>query len=365
VAIPDVPTVGVPISIGPDDAVIPGDAGGLSRVPLSVDRRRVLVETSPALADRERAHAHRHHIAKTAVMVFVLGLFAVELVFVAPFIARAGHLLRHLHWGWVALALVAEAASMGMFARLQRQMMATGGAKLRAWGVNGPLASFGLLSSGVLSSLTLTVIIVLGATFAHSGGGSNALAFGEILLALAAAVALRRLVHRPDVMLRIGRRGLQVWNRVRRQPPDAGDAIVRGIVEQLTLIRPRKRDWALGLIFASLNWAYDLLCLIAACRAVGASGPGIELALVTYAAGMAASSVPLLPGGLGVIDGALIIALSRGGMATSYATAGVIVYRVISLGLVALVGWTLWFAGNELDRRRRKLPLAAHVPADL
>ena len=98
----------------------------------------------------------------------------------------------------------------------------------------------------------------------------------------------------------------------------------------------------LGLLFATLNWVYDLICLVAACHAVGASGPSVSVALVTYAAGMTASSLPLLPGGLGVVDGVLILALVRGGMPVSIATAGVLIYRLISLGLVSLVGWLLW-----------------------
>ncbi len=57
---------------------------------------------------------------------------------------------------------------------------------------------------------------------------------------------------------------------------------------------------------------------------------------------MTASSLPLLPGGLGVVDGVLILALVRGGMPAATATAGVLIYRLISLGVVSLIGWLLW-----------------------
>jgi uncharacterized protein (TIRG00374 family) len=96
----------------------------------------------------------------------------------------------------------------------------------------------------------------------------------------------------------------------------------------------------------------DLVCLVAACRAAGAHGPTIEVALVAYAAGMAASSLPLVPGGIGVVDGALLLALTRGGLSLSQATAGVLIYRLISLVFVAVVGWLFWLVLNQRDRRR-------------
>ena len=76
------------------------------------------------------------------------------------------------------------------------------------------------------------------------------------------------------------------------------------------------------------------------------------MALVTYAAGMTASSLPLLPGGLGIVDGVLILALVRGGMTASTATAGVLIYRLISLGVVSLIGWLLWVFVERTGRSK-------------
>ncbi len=317
--------------------------------------------------------------------ISIVAMLAVEIVLVAPYVKHAWHLIIHPSWGFLVLALAAQAASMGVFARLQRrmlpgdvkiklgQMMAVtyaanamsvtlpGGPvmsstytfrKLRAWGVNGPVASVGLVSSGVLSSLTLAVIIVLGATFARSGTGDAIEVAAETVLAVAALFLARALLRRPDMMLRMGRRTMRLVNRTRHRPAEAGTQRMREIVTQLSLIKASRRDWLIGLLYATLNWGYDLLCLVFACHAVGASGPGFELALVVYAAGKAAANVPLLPGGLGVVDAALVLTLTRGGFTADTATAGVIVYRLISLGLVALVGWVFWLVGNRLDHRR-------------
>jgi uncharacterized membrane protein YbhN (UPF0104 family) len=54
------------------------------------------------------------------------------------------------------------------------------------------------------------------------------------------------------------------------------------------------------------------------------------------------------------VDGALLIALTHGGLALSSATAGVLVYRLISFVLVAAVGWVFWFLLNRKPDSRRE-----------
>ena len=121
-------------------------------------------------------------------------------------------------------------------------------------------------------------------------------------------------------------------------------------VAELREIHPRHLDWTAGLAYAALNWLADLACLVASCRAVGAHGATIELAVVAYVAGMAVSSVSLLPGGLGVVDAAMVLALVHGGLSPVQATAGVLLYRLISFVFIvasagcrglAPGGWTV------------------------
>jgi uncharacterized membrane protein YbhN (UPF0104 family) len=348
------------------------------------DGLRMLVVPSEALDEREQKHPHRHRVVKIVAAILVLGVLGVELAFVAPYVASAGSHLRHLNYGWLALAVAAEAASMAMFARLQQRMVTAGGVrvplrrilgmtyaanamsvtlpagtvastaytfrKLRAWGAGGPLVTFALIASGAL-------ILVLGATFSGGGSANPFLLAAEFAATILGAIALRRLMRRPDVLLRVGNRALRVGDRLLRRPPESGQAQLKHVIDELTLIRPRSRDWALGLLFATLNWAYDLLCLVAACHAVGANGPSLSVALVTYAAAMTASSLPLLPGGLGVVDGVLILALIRGGMPASLATAGVLIYRLISLGVVSLIGWLLWIFVERTGHKSRRAVL--------
>jgi len=69
------------------------------------------------------------------------------------------------------------------------------------------------------------------------------------------------------------------------------------------------------------------------------SGLSLSLLLLAYAAGMAASSLSLLPGGLGVVDAALVLTLVAGGIPAASALPAVLLYRLISLGGVVTVGW--------------------------
>jgi lysylphosphatidylglycerol synthase-like protein len=85
---------------------------------------------------------------------------------------------------------------------------------------------------------------------------------------------------------------------------------------------------------------------------VGAGGSSLVLVMVAYIAGMSASGLSLLPGGLGVVDAAMIFALTQGGVSTTLATAGVLLYRLISFALVVSLGWIIWAATWFAERNR-------------
>lgn len=77
--------------------------------------------------------------------------------------------------------------------------------------------------------------------------------------------------------------------------------------------------------------------------------------LIGYLAGMSASGISLLPGGLGVVEPALILALVHGGASTASATAGALLYRMITWVLFTLIGWAVWAGRWGLARARHRL----------
>jgi uncharacterized protein (TIRG00374 family) len=122
---------------------------------------------------------------------------------------------------------------------------------------------------------------------------------------------------------------------------------------RLLRVRIPPRDLAAASLFSVANWLADAACLALCCRALGIQVGIVPLAL-TYIAGMTASSLPIVPGGLGTVDGALTLGLVTAGVATSPALAVVVLYRLISLVLIGAVGWVLWLAGRRGEGAARR-----------
>jgi pimeloyl-ACP methyl ester carboxylesterase len=93
---------------------------------------------------------------------------------------------------------------------------------------------------------------------------------------------------------------------------------------------------------ALANWLADAAVLAVSIRATGATVPWHDLLLV-YGVGIAAQSLNITPGGLGVTEGSLSLALVATGLGTRQALAAVLLYRLASFWLVALTGWLVVF----------------------
>jgi uncharacterized protein (TIRG00374 family) len=330
---------------------------------------------------------------RLALLVVVVSMLVVEGFVLGPYLARAGSVLSSPDLRWLALAVLAELISMGAFARMQRRMLFTGGTRvsmrqmvaltyaanavsvtlpggsalssayvfrrLRRWGATVPAAGFTVIASGVLSTFSFALLAITCAVLAGSGGISSLLII-LVILAVATVVVLTRHHHGADVMLSVASHGLNRANRIMHRPADTGLVPLKQFISELSAIKPRNRDWLAGLAFAGLNWVADLVCLLASCRAVGAHASTLVLVMVAYIAGMSASSLSLLPGGLGVVDAAMIFALTSGGVSIVSATAAVILYRLVSYALIVALGWMIWTTIWLADRRTR---VEIEVPA--
>jgi uncharacterized protein (TIRG00374 family) len=131
------------------------------------------------------------------------------------------------------------------------------------------------------------------------------------------------------------------------------------LAEQITAITPRLRDWSAAFWFSLLNWLADLACFVLCCYAVGVSQLGLGAAMVAYVAGLATTSISLLPAGIGSLEAGMLVGLTHGGVAAPLAVAGIVIYRLVSYALVAAVGWVVWAA---LRRRFAGERLAAPPP---
>jgi uncharacterized protein (TIRG00374 family) len=92
--------------------------------------------------------------------------------------------------------------------------------------------------------------------------------------------------------------------------------------------------------WGTLNWLLDCACFAMMFQAIGAPIPWKGL-LLAYGAGQLAATLPITPGGLGVVEGSITVALvAFGGAETSTAFA-VLLYRAISFWLILVIGWLL------------------------
>jgi uncharacterized membrane protein YbhN (UPF0104 family) len=209
---------------------------------------------------------------------------------------------------------------------------------MRNRGASGPAATWTLISGGVVASATLAVVGLSGSLLAGSRSGLVGLAMAAAVVALV-VVAVRRLQRRPEAVLAMGRWVLGRVNAVRRRPSLSGVAALEDMVAQLRSVRPSSRDWTVASGFGLANWAFDMGCLAACGMAVGVHGLTLPLLLVAYTAGMATSGLSLLPGGIGVVDAALVLTMVAGGVPASAALPAVLLYRLIGLVGVVAAGW--------------------------
>lgn len=271
-------------------------------------------------------------------------------------------------------AVVAQFVSLGAYGLLQQRLLGAGGVvvgrrrstsvilagtamtltlpagqvfstaftykQTRRWGATPVVASWQLAMSGVMAAASLAAI-----------GAVGALAFGTrispvaLVLTLVAAIALfsalRYISRNPESMRTIGEAVLARWNRLRSNPPGTGSETWGAVLEQLDAVELRRRDGAAAFGWSAVNRVADLACLGFACWAVGAE-PSFAGLLIAFTAAKAVGSIPLAPGGLGFVDGALIAALTAAGPTASGALAAVFVYRIVSFVLIALVGWLVF-----------------------
>jgi uncharacterized protein (TIRG00374 family) len=209
---------------------------------------------------------------------------------------------------------------------------------MRGRGVSGPAATWSLAAGGLVSTAALLAFGVLGSLLAGSQAGWLQLALAVTGIVLCTA-AVRHLARHPRTAAAVGKWVLRRVNAVRRRPSATGADALDGLVAELRFVRPRSRDWTAATGYALFNWAFDAACLAACAAALDVRGLTLPLLLVAYTAGMATSGVSPLPGGLGVVDAALVLTLVAGGIPAAAALPAVVLYRLVSLVGVVATGW--------------------------
>jgi uncharacterized membrane protein YbhN (UPF0104 family) len=300
--------------------------------------------------------------------------------------------LAHLRWVWVPLAVGLEWESISVFARMQRRLLAAGGATVAAGpmlatvyaanaiatslplagpelgaaftyrrfkrqGVETPVAGWTLMVGGVLSPLAGVLVLVVGALL--SGNDVVAL-LGVVggMFGVAAIVLLHTAIRHPRLRRTLESAATRVLERTRRllRRP-AGDPDEVGVwADRLASMRPDATMWTRASILALANWLTDAGVLAVSIYAVGASVPWQALLLI-YGSGVLVRSLGITPGGIGLVEGTLCLGLVTAGVHVALALASVLLYRFISFWMVAGAGWVvLLFLRRQGDVGRATVP---------
>lgn len=326
---------------------------------------------------------------------YVIGLGLAALAFYqltghSSELAETSAALRRLRWGWVLLAAAAEAGSFLAFALLQRKMLRAGAVdvaigpvaaitlaanaiansipagsaiapvytfrQFRHRGADQALAGWAVVATFVAESIALAVVAATGATVAGAEGASLDL-IGVIVTVLILAVAMGVIFVQKGALVRTVSVVLHLSRRLTGWPRDELAAHIDRIIFRLTAVRLSPGQMADGLRLGLANWLLDCGCLAISFLAVGAGVPWKGL-LLAYGAGQLAANLPITPGGLGVVEGSLTIAIVAYGGAAQSTVVAVLLYRVLSFWLALVVGWGAW-AWLAWIGRRRPRPLSA------
>jgi uncharacterized membrane protein YbhN (UPF0104 family) len=302
-------------------------------------------------------------------------VLTVEVGLVSDQLTQAAKSLYTAKRGWLLAAVLASAASMHSFAQIQRTLLGSAGVHVhqwrseaafyaanslsttlpggpvlsatflyrqqRGWGASPVVASWQLVMSGVLQAVGLALLGLGGAFFL---GATNNPAM--LLFTLGGFVALLMLAQtvasRPELIDGVGVRVLAWANSLRDKPAHTGLAKWRTLLGQLEWVSLGRRDLGVAFGWSLFNWVADVACLAFAAYATGgnASVPGLTVA---YAAARAAGAIPLMPGGLLVVEAVLVPGLVSAGMSLPEAISGMLIYRLISWLFIPAIGWVVFF----------------------
>ncbi|MBU3687721.1 MAG: UPF0104 family protein [Mycobacterium sp.] len=336
-----------------------------------------------------------------AVIGVALVVLAVEITLVWDQLAKAWASLLSANLWWVLAAIAAALLSMHSFAQIQRTLLRSAGVVVRqwrseavfyagnalsttlpggpvisatflyrqqrSWGASPLVASWQLVMAGALQVAGLALLGLGGAFLLGAKNNPFSLLFSlggfVALLLLAQAVATR-----PELIEGIGAKVLSVFNSARGKAADTGLSKWRETLAQLESVSLSRGELGKAFGWSLFNWVADVACLAFAAYAAGGH-PSLAGLTVAYAAARAVGSIPLMPGGLLVVEAVLVPGLVSSGMALPDAISAMLLYRLVSWIFISAIGWVVFFfmfrTEGALDADVGVDELAARELADL
>jgi len=281
------------------------------------------------------------------------------------------HHLDHLNYAWESGAVLAEVCSIVGYGFLQQKVLRWSGAEIslrsltlvslannaiaysvpgepavssayryryfRRHGASGASAGWSILTILIAEAIGMSLLLLIGVLVALSGH-TGVQARGTVIVGLIVVVIAGAFLVRRDLLLRF--LGLVV-RLVRRVSAHSRGDVVQRIESTLQGMHeiPLSNGAAVGLvIMATALWLMDFVILLCCFGAVHATIPWSGV-LLAFGVSQIVASLPLIPGGLGIVEGSLAVILVAYGAKKVPALAVVLVYRLLTFWLVIIVGW--------------------------
>lgn len=216
----------------------------------------------------------------------------------------------------------------------------------RRRGVDAARAASAMAASGGLSTVVLALLLPIASLLALTTGRlggialSAAIAAGAIVVvALFAPAVLRNPAMLADLAARLAAAVAHGPLRHRIEPEAVRGTVLRA-VEGARGLASDRRTLATGVAWAAANWLLDVAVVFMLASTLG---QGVPLAAVplAYIIAQVSATVPITPGGVGVVESAMIAALVASGAPGGAATATVLGWRLVSHWMPILVGLAL------------------------
>ncbi len=222
--------------------------------------------------------------------------------------------------------------------------------KLESRGVSRKDSVLAVGATNAVAVATLALLAALSALL----GGSTVLNGGDIVILLGVGalafllvayvrLAVRSLVYVFEVLRGLRRYGFgEARDRARTKGAEVAD------------FELSRADLAFASFYAFLNWFFDLLALLLAVHIVHAHVPLFGV-VAAYFVGALAANLPITPGGLGVVEGSLAVALIAFGGGRTTVLAAVLLYRLVSFWIWLPTGWIVHFVMSFFNQRQHRM----------
>jgi uncharacterized protein (TIRG00374 family) len=315
-------------------------------------------------------------------------------------LAAARHQLASVSGDWVVAAIAAETVSLLAFAWLQHRVLHLSGTTMplpglflltlandaiansvpgepavssayryryyRRRGATSASAGWTIFTILIAQAVGMSLLLLLGVLVALAGStstlGAGVTVIGLVIVLGAGAILIRR-----DLVLRLASAAVRGVDRLPRRSARASGpqrtlaARIEGTLTRMREIPLGPRSTVTVVAIATAVWWCDFLCLVCSFRAVHSPIPwhGVMLA---YGVAQVVGSFPIVPGGLGLVEGSLAVVLVAYGAGRVPAVSAALAFRIVNFWLAIVVGWlSAGLIAHNLRRGRMVAATAAPV----